>query len=69
MLNTRVEKYNLRGLRNYGQNSPEISEKKKRIFWTVVLVFEYKQVVFCGLQEDYSSFCTIKKVVIKLFNL
>ena len=69
MLNTRVEKKNnLRCSRIYGQNGSEINNEKKNL-WTVVPVFEYKQVMFCGILENYSSFCTRKRVVIQLFKL
>ena len=37
------------------------------IFWTVVQVFEHKQMVFCGILENYSSVCTRKRVESKLF--
>ena len=39
---------------------------KKKTLWPFVLVFEHEQIVFCGILEDYSSFCTRKRVVIKL---
>ena len=35
MLNTRAEKYNLKVFENFGQNSPELNEKKidvKKVF-------------------------------------
>ena len=40
--------------------------KKKMNFWAVVPVFEHEQIVFCGILEDYSSFCTRRRIVIKL---
>ena len=55
-------------LRNFGQNCLGINEKNNNL-WIVVLVFEYKRVVFCGILEDYSNFFKKKKkegVVIKL---
>ena len=41
------------------------NKQKKIYFWTVVPVFEYKN-AFCGILEDYSSFCKKKRVVIKV---
>ena len=54
-------------MRKFGQNSPRINEKKKIMdscssFWN-------KQDVFYGILEDYSSFCTRIRVVIKPFIL
>ena len=45
--------------RNFGQNSPEINEKKK-IFLDSAPVFEHEQNGFCGILENYSSFRTSK---------
>ena len=43
----------------FGQNSPEIKEKKK--FLDSAPVFEQEQNGFCGILEHYSSFCTKEK--------
>ena len=38
---------------------------QKKKFWTVAPVFEHNADVFCGILENYSSFCTRERVVIK----
>ena len=50
--------------RNNGQNSLEINEKKK-FFLDSVPVFEPEQNGFCGMLENYSSFCTREGIVLK----
>ena len=55
-------------LGNFGQNGPEINEKtnvSRQSFQFLNII----QIVFCGILENYSSFCTRKRVVIKLFKL
>ena len=66
MLNTRVKKNITLGVQEFMGRTVQ---KKKKIFWIVVPVFEYKQVMFCGILDNYSSFCTRKRAEIQLFKL
>ena len=54
--------------RNFGHNSPEINEKKKKILDNAP-VFEQEHNGFCGNLENYSSFCTRIRVLIKLLKM
>ena len=46
------------------RNKQEINEKKKKILDSA-LVFEHEQNGFCGILENYTSFCTRERIVIK----
>ena len=41
------------------------NEKKKKRFMDSAPIFEHEQNGFCGILENYSSFCTRKRIVIK----
>ena len=69
MLNTRVEKNKTPKFEKkfvekiwaeWSRNKQEIKNKKN--LWTVAPVFEHEQIGFCGILENYSSFCTRKRV-------
>ena len=63
MLNTRVEKISLLVFEKFffGQNSSEINEKKKISGQCSSFFFLHEQNGFCGILENYSSFCTKEK--------